>query len=217
MNSDPQDALYAAWPEVFRQEHLDPASTSMRWGIQCDDGWAGLIDALCEVTTAHARAGTHSVLAITTVKQKLGTLRVHFDARCEFCDGARKMVEAFSARVCEVSARPGVLCGGHGGSVKTLSAEVADQLGFKVERPEQMQCLANTEVPAGWQGIVTSLVTLAGNLNPRPVLDVDATQDGLRVVLPNDSDQSLLGSTACAMAISRRTNPATGQVAFTGD
>jgi hypothetical protein len=70
MNTDRQNALYAAWPQIFRQKDLGPADTSMCWGIQCDDGWAGLIDALCEVTTAHARTGVHPVLAATTVKEK---------------------------------------------------------------------------------------------------------------------------------------------------
>src|SRR4051812_43815579 len=114
MNSDHQNALYRAWPEIFRQKGLNPASTSMCWGLQCDDGWAGLIDALCEVTTAHARTCAHPELAATTVKQKFGSLRAHFKEWCEYCDGARKLVEVFSARVCEVSGRPGVLCGARG-------------------------------------------------------------------------------------------------------
>ena len=58
MNGDHQNALCRAWPAIFRLKDLDPLSTSMCWGIQCDDGWAGLIDVLCEVTTAHARART---------------------------------------------------------------------------------------------------------------------------------------------------------------
>jgi hypothetical protein len=217
MGRDTQRALYGAWPQIFRQKDLDPTSTSMCWGIQCDEGWAGLVDALCEVTAAHARAGAHPVLAATGVKQKLGTLRVHFDARCGYCDGAGRMVEAFSARLCEVSGRPGVLCGGHGGGVKTLAPDIADQLGLKVERTDQAQRSVNPEVPAGWQGIVDALVGLAGNLSPGSAIDIGMAQDRLRVGLSNASDYSLLGATACAAAISRRTNPATGQVVFTGD
>ena len=47
-------------------------------------------------------------LAATTMKQKIASLRVHFDQHCEFCDGARRLVEAVSTRVCEMSGRPGV-------------------------------------------------------------------------------------------------------------
>src|SRR6266404_4022558 len=103
MNTDLQNAVYDGWPQIFRQKELDPACTSMCWGIQCDDGWAGLIDALCAVTTAHARTGSHPTLAATTVKEKFASLRVHFDQHCEFCGGARLLVEAFSTRVCEAT------------------------------------------------------------------------------------------------------------------
>jgi hypothetical protein len=107
----------------------------MCWGNQCEDGWAGLAHAMCEVTTAHARTGAHPVLAATTVKEKFASLRMHFDQRCEFCEGARRLVEAFSTRVCEVTGRLGVRCTGPGGGVKTLSPATAVRLGFEVGQP----------------------------------------------------------------------------------
>lgn len=110
---------YETWPQIFRQKDLGPAETSMCWGVQCDDGWAGLVGALCEVTTAHAYTGAHPVLAATTVKEKFASLRVHFEQRCEFCDGARWLVDAYSTRVCEVTGRPGVRYTAQGGGVKT--------------------------------------------------------------------------------------------------
>src|SRR4029077_14645447 len=110
MNTDLQNALYKAWPQTFRPKDLGPADTSMCWGIQCDDGWAGLIEVLCEVTNEHASIGAHPVLAAPSVKRKSASFRVHFGQRCECCDGARLLVEAFSTRVCEVSGRPGVRC-----------------------------------------------------------------------------------------------------------
>jgi hypothetical protein len=158
MNTDRQNALYEAWPQIFRQKDLGPADTSMCWGVQCDDGWAGLIDALCAVTTAHAHTGAHPVLAATTVKQKFASLRVHFDQRCEFCDGARRLVEAFSTRVCEVTGRPGVRCAALGGGVKTLASDIAVQLGFEVDQPEQPHRHESKAVPAGWHSIADSLV-----------------------------------------------------------
>jgi hypothetical protein len=123
MNTDLQNALYETWPQIFRQKDLGPAETSTCWGIQGDDGWAGLVDALCEVTTAHAYTGAHPVLAATTVKEKFASLRVHFDQHCEFCYGARRLVEAFSTRICEVTGRPGLRCTATGGGVKTLAAQ----------------------------------------------------------------------------------------------
>src|SRR5229473_7976082 len=58
MNTDLQNALYETWPQIFRQKDLGPAETSMCWGIQGDDGWAGLVDALCEVTKGSFDYGT---------------------------------------------------------------------------------------------------------------------------------------------------------------
>jgi hypothetical protein len=130
MNTDLQNALYEAWPQIFRQKVLGPANTAVCCGIQCDDSWAGLVDALCEVTTGHARTGAHAVCAATTVKQKFASLRVYFDQHCEFCYGARLLVEALSTRVCEVTGQPGVRSTARGGGVKTLSPATAVQLGF---------------------------------------------------------------------------------------
>src|SRR5258708_39263486 len=122
----------------------------MCWGIQCEDGWAGLIDALCEVTTAHARIGAHPVLAATTVKEKFASLRVHFDQHCEFCDEARRLVEAFSTRVCEVTGRPGVRCTAQGGGVKTLAPDIAGQLDSRsVSQRSRLAVRATRDRPAG--------------------------------------------------------------------
>src|SRR5258707_5119618 len=171
MNTDLQNALYKAWPQTFRQKDLDPACTSMGWGIQCDDGWAGLIEALCEVATAHASTGSHPVLAATTVKEKLASLRVHFNQRCEFCYGARRLVEALSTRVCEVSGRPGVRCTARVGGVKTLSSDFAGQLGFEVGQPAQPHGHESSAVPAGWHGIVDSIIEVMTNCGFEVVLE----------------------------------------------
>src|SRR5260370_21681589 len=179
MNDDAQNALYAAWPEIFRQKDLERTITSMCWGMECDNGWAGL-------------TGAHAVLAATTVKQKLGSLRVHFNERCKFCDGARLMIEAISARVCEVSGRPGVLRGARGGGVKTLSPDIANQLGFEVERTDPRSRFAHPEVPVGWQGIVAALVGLAVNRSATTEFDFGTAQDCLRVGSSQHLDQSLL-------------------------
>jgi hypothetical protein len=212
MNTDLQNALYKAWPRIFRQKALGPADTSMCWGIQCGDGWAGLIGALCEVTTAHARTGAHPVPVATTVKQKFASLRVHFDQHCEFCDGARRLVEAFSKRICEVTGRPGVRCTARGGGVKTLAPDIAVRLGFEVDQPEPPQFPAKCGVPVGWQGIADSLVAVVAILSPSTMLRFEVGDDGLRVTPSENSDQRVLGAAACAVALSRRTEADSGQV-----
>ena len=212
MNTDLQNALYETWPQTFRQKDLDPADTSMCWGIQCDDGWAGLVDALCEVTTAHARTGAHPVLAATTVKEKFASLRVHFDQHCEFCDGARRLVEALSTRVCEVSGRPGVRCTARGGGVKTLAPDIAVQLEFEVDQPAQPHRHESNAVPAGWHGIVDSLIEVTTNCGSEVVLEFGLGRGRLSVAAPPGSNACILGAAAAAIAASTRTDAETGQV-----
>ena len=212
MNIDLENALYEAWPQTFRQKDLGPAETSMCWGIQCDDGWAGLIDALCEVTTAHAWAGAHAVLAATTVKQKVASLRVHFDQHCEFCHGARRLVEALSTRICEVTGRPGVRCTARGRGVKTLAPDIAVRLGFEVDQPAQPHGHESNAVPAGWHGIVDSLMEVTTNCGSEVVPEFGLGRGRLSVTAPPGSDACILGAVAAAIAASSRTDAETGQV-----
>ena len=212
MNTDLQNALYETWPQIFRQKDLGPAETSMCWGIQCDDGWAGLVDALCEVTTAHAYTGAHPVLAATTVKEKFASLRVHFDQHCEFCYGARRLVDACSTRVCEVTGRPGVRCTARGGGVKTLAPDIAGQLGFEVDQPAQPLLPESNAVPAGWYGIVDSLIEVTTNCGSEVVLEFGSAHGSLAVAGPGGSDECILGAAATAIAASARTDAETGQV-----
>jgi hypothetical protein len=213
MNTDLQNALYEAWPQIFRQKDLGPADSSMCWGIQCEDGWAGLVDALCEVTTAHARTGAHPVLAATTVKQKLASLRVHFDQRCEFCYAARLLVEAYSTRVCEVTGRPGVRCTARSRGVKTLAPNIAVQLGFEVDQVEQRHGHESNAVPAaGWHGIVDSLIAVTTNCGSEVVFEFGSVRGCLSVAAPAGSDECIRGAAAAVIAASGRTDAVTGQV-----
>jgi hypothetical protein len=203
MNTDLQNALYEAWPQIFRQKDLSPADTSMCWGIQCEDGWTGLVDALCEVTTAHARTGAHPVLAATTVKEKFASLRVHFDQHCEFCHGAGLLIEALSTRVCEVTGRPGVRCIARVGGVKTLSPDAAVQLGFEVDQSVRPHGHESDAVPAAWRGIVDSLIAVMTNCGSGVVLEFGSVRGCLSVAAPADSDECIVGAAAAAIAASR--------------
>jgi len=209
MNIDLQNALYAAWPQIFRQKDLGPSETSMCWGIQCEDGWAGLVDALCEVTTAHARTGPHSVLAATTVKEKFASLRVHFD---QVLPRSKLLIEALSSRVCEVTGRPGVRCTARVGGVKTLSPDTAVQLGFEVDQSVRAHGHESDAVPAAWDGIVHSLITVMTNCGSGVVLEFGSVRGCLSVAAPPGSDECILGAVAAAIAASSRTDAVTAQV-----
>jgi hypothetical protein len=181
-------------------------------GNPVDDGWAGLVDALCEVTTAHAYTEAHPVLAATTVKEKFASLRVHFDQHCEFCYGARRLVEAFSTRICELTGRPALRCNARGRGVKTLAPDIAVQLGFEVDQPALPLLPESNAVPAGWYGIVDSFIEVTTNCGSEVMLEFRSAHGSLSVAAPGGSDECILGAAATAIAASARTDAETGQV-----
>jgi hypothetical protein len=48
MTSEKQKALYDKYPKIFASASKPMTETCMCWGIECDDGWYDIIDALCE-------------------------------------------------------------------------------------------------------------------------------------------------------------------------
>lgn len=76
MNKNLEQELYNKYPIVFK-DHTKPMSeTAMCWGMQCGDGWHGVIDELCEILDEIRRYTGLSTIA-TTVKEKYGTLRFY--------------------------------------------------------------------------------------------------------------------------------------------
>lgn len=84
-----------------------------QYGMQCDDGWYGLIDALSsfvESQTDDAQIVAHQV------KQKFGGLRFYHggvpdavsDRRTQMIFGAITFAEQFSTEICELCGQPAV-------------------------------------------------------------------------------------------------------------
>ena len=46
--------LVSKYPEIFRDRYGSPLETLMCWGFECNDGWYGLIDSLCQRLTNKA-------------------------------------------------------------------------------------------------------------------------------------------------------------------
>src|SRR5690349_24022122 len=76
-----QQVLYNRYPEIFRERHL--AGASMHWGIDCDEVWIPIIDALCAMIMEHSKYAPHPVPAVKNVKGKAGSLRVQLDLAFE--------------------------------------------------------------------------------------------------------------------------------------
>src|SRR5882724_5923615 len=108
MRDEVQEALYRRWRDIFREKDGDAADTGMCWGIECGDGWAPLIDAVCSVIDSHARTGAHPIPAAKSIKQKAGTLRFQLGIgfHCEYCAGAIEMARRVSERIDEQTGAP---------------------------------------------------------------------------------------------------------------
>jgi len=214
MTPELQDALYRAWPETFRQKDWDETRTAMCWGFQCGDGWWGLIDAVCEVMTAHARGGAHGILEATTVKQKLGGLRFYVDGDCEFCRGARRLAERYSELVCEESGWPGrrMTAKPPYWTVKTLAPDVAEHLAFTDGgSSDTLAGAAPIEgVPPGWQRLAHTVIELIRRDRPDTSLWLVEVNCSLVAADATSLCPWTQGVLACAAALSGRTDRKTG-------
>jgi hypothetical protein len=105
-----------------------------------------------------------------------------------------------------------VRCTARGGGVKTLSPDIAVELGFEVGQPAQPHGHETKVVPAGWHGIVDSLIEVTTNCGFEVVLEFGSARGRLSVAAPPDSNACILGAAAAAIAASTRTDAETGQV-----
>lgn len=93
MNLETQQAIYDRYPEIFRDKDLPMTQTCMCWGLECDDGWAPIIDALCATiqkpysggTSTAEDGGTESFsyefpqVRAVQAKEKMGSFRFYYD------------------------------------------------------------------------------------------------------------------------------------------
>ena len=74
MRKSLEDALYATYASLFRQEYSPATESGMGRGIECSDGWYALLDGLCDAMSVHGRQTGHPLIEIVQVKQKIGRL-----------------------------------------------------------------------------------------------------------------------------------------------
>lgn len=120
MKHELTERLYNDYPKIFRQKDEDMTKTCMCWGIEVDDGWYDLIDALCHQIQSHCQWRDINVEAVQ-VKEKFGGLRFYVDCSEDYLDGAIDMAEEMSYRICERCGKPGKARGG--GWIRTLCDE----------------------------------------------------------------------------------------------
>lgn len=102
MREELQDALFVKYPKLLRKKDL-------KWGLQCGDGWYGIIDELCAVIYRNAiREDCQSKLPKAyKIKEKWGGLNFSICHSNDFYQGAIAMAESISFRTCEKCGLPG--------------------------------------------------------------------------------------------------------------
>lgn len=93
--------LRARYPAIL-------AHASLSYG----DGWAGIMEALCERLQFHADHNAMPPVEITQAKEKHGELSVNYAGGDTYAGGLIDMAEALSAHTCEVCGKPGQLSEG---------------------------------------------------------------------------------------------------------
>ena len=94
----PRQQLRARYPAIL-------AHASLSYG----DGWAGIMETLCERLQFHADHNGMPPVEITQAKEKFGELVVLFRGGDRYAGGLIDMAEALSAHVCELCGNPGTL------------------------------------------------------------------------------------------------------------
>jgi len=241
MTPEFEERLASRWPEIFGGRKRPITQSLMAFGCEHGDGWYSLLDALCETLVEHASALGRRPPEFVQVKEKYATLRAYVSGGWdEFDDGAISLAEDLSARVCEVSGAPGVECV-RGGWYATRAPEIAVREGWTVVSevvgrpaqplppvptaeaahilkeawPEVIRC--DPEIPPGYFDVVDVLASRLddhlnrGKATPSRILALGHAEGELVVTVDAVRDRDL-GALAMAVAMSRRTDPATGSI-----
>lgn len=111
MTPDIEKQIVKSYPLVFRP--IDPREPIMMFGIECFDGWASIIDSLCQQITNYLESEDGKYFRedfyVTQIKSKLGTLRFHVSRADDKIYALVDQTEQQSERTCEECGMPGSL------------------------------------------------------------------------------------------------------------
>ncbi|GAB2886368.1 hypothetical protein GCM10027046_13390 [Uliginosibacterium flavum] len=101
-----EDLLYARYPDIFRERALPPEASAMGRGCTCGDGWFAIIDAVCEQIADSVTQGEMPTVTFRQIKEKVGSLRIHFRGGDAHTRTLVRLAEAFSIRICKECGAP---------------------------------------------------------------------------------------------------------------
>lgn len=125
MKIELQEKLFQKYPELFKQKDLPPKQSCMCFGIECEDGWYGLIDFICK--NINKNGGTE----IFQIKEKFGGLRFYINHGNNEEFDLINTIEKFSYYVCERCGSTKDVEQAQGGWIKTLCKECLKKEGEK--------------------------------------------------------------------------------------
>lgn len=141
MKSELELKLVEKYPKILRDYKGDMMQTCMAWGMECGDGWYGLLDKCMEKLQyccdffSQDGDGREIQVVATQIKEKYGTLSFYTsyygvnDIESDILDDIIAAAEIKSAHTCEVTGKDGTVCK-RGGWYRTLSYEQARKDGY---------------------------------------------------------------------------------------
>ena len=91
-----QDKIFKDFPKLFAQKDLDKTKTCMCWGIETPNGWYDIIYKLCETIQNHINWNNLKQIEFTQVKEKFGSLRVYYNDKNQWIDGAIALADTLA-------------------------------------------------------------------------------------------------------------------------
>jgi hypothetical protein len=104
MRDELESLLYTRYAELYGRHGNSGAKKAMYFGFEHNDGWFSILDAL---STTLVQIDPQA--RVKQVKEKFATLRFYASLDVKAAQGAIDAACQFSARVCEVTGRPGEL------------------------------------------------------------------------------------------------------------
>lgn len=95
-----EEYLYNKYPEVFDHEEGFIEESCMSIGIECGDGWFGLLNELC-----NKLSNLDINIKFLQIKEKFGMLRIYYvsedSENLKYADSIIQDIERRSSKICE--------------------------------------------------------------------------------------------------------------------
>jgi len=98
MKQELEKQLIIKYPTIFKQTSLPPEQSCMFFGLECGDGWYGILDFLCKRLTQMDKENS---CCATQVKEKFGGLRFYVSNATEEQWSLIQEIELLSYYICE--------------------------------------------------------------------------------------------------------------------